>query len=484
MEELIRERKEKLEELRRLGINPFAYRFERSHSLGEVHTDFENLEKKKEEVSLAGRIMALRTHGKATFLDLKDKTGRVQLYIKLDIVGEKSYALSQKLDIGDFLGTKGSLFKTRTGEITVQVREFILLTKSLRPLPEKWHGLKDVEMRYRQRYLDLIVNPPVKEVFLARSKIIKFIRDFLERRRYLEVETPVLQPIYGGAAAQPFVTRHKTLDMELYLRIANELYLKRLIVGGLEKVYEFAKDFRNEGMDRLHNPEFTQLELYEAYADYNDMMNLVEEMVVGLAQKLKGKVNFDYQGEKIDLSSPWKRITLLEAIKNYCGLNVESMSDEELGKEVKKLNLTLEEKAKRGKIIDELFKNFVEPELIQPTFITDYPVELSPLAKRKRDNENLTERFEFFIGGLELGNAFSELNDPLEQRERFLEGARQRKLGDETAPVMDEDFLRALEYGMPPTGGLGIGIDRMVMLFTDSRSIREVIFFPQMKPEK
>ena len=491
MDDLMRERREKLEELRRLGINPFAYKFEKSHSIEEARRDFADLEGKKEEVSLAGRILAFRTHGKAAFLDLGGRTGRIQLYIKSDILGEKDYGLFEKLDIGDFLGAKGSLFKTRTGEITLQVQKFVLLTKSLRPLPEKWHGLKDVEIRYRQRYLDLIVNPPVKEIFLARSKIIKSLRDFLDRRGYLEVETPVLQPIYGGAAAQPFTTRHKSLDMDLYLRIANELYLKRLIVGGLEKVYEFAKDFRNEGMDRLHNPEFTQLELYQAYSDYNDMMSLAEEMIAELAQKIKGnfpagseEIQFDYQGEKINLSPPWKRITLLEAIKEHSGLDVESMSDEQLEKEIKKLNLDLEGKVRRGRIIDELFKNFVERKLIQPTFVIDYPVELSPLAKKKRDNENLTERFELFIGGMELGNAFSELNDPLDQRERLLRQAEERKLGDETAQVMDEDFLRALEYGMPPTGGLGIGIDRLVMLFTDSRSIREVIFFPQMKPER
>ncbi|MGQ9610702.1 MAG: lysine--tRNA ligase, partial [bacterium] len=388
------------------------------------------------------------------------------------------------LDIGDIIGVEGWLFKTRTGELTVFVQDFSLLAKSLRPLPEKWHGLKDKETRYRQRYVDLIVNPNVKKVFITRTKIMQTIRDFLNNQGFLEVETPTLQPIYGGARARPFITHHNALGINLYLRIADELYLKRLVVGGFDKVYEICKDFRNEGMDKEHNPEFTMLELYKAYSDYEDMMHITEEMIAYTAKEACGSTIINYQGKEIDLTPPWKRISMLGAIKDALGIDIENMEVQELIKIAKENDLEVPNIVSRGGMIDIIFDKFVKENLIQPTLITDHPVEVSPLAKRKVDNNGLTERFEIFVSGVELGNAFSELNDPIDQRERFMEQAKQREAGDEEAHMMDEDFLRALEYGMPPTGGLGIGIDRLVMLLTDMPSLRDVILFPQMRPEE
>ncbi|MGB9595178.1 MAG: lysine--tRNA ligase, partial [Candidatus Poribacteria bacterium] len=414
----------------------------------------------------------------------QDSTGTIQIYIRKDRIGEQVFdEIYKRLDLGDIIGIEGWIFKTRTGELTVFVEKLTLLTKSLHPLPEKWHGLKDKEVRYRQRYADLIVNPEVKQVFITRTKIIQLIRDFLNNRGFMEVETPVLQPIYGGASARPFITHHNALDIDLYLRIADELYLKRLIVGGIDRVYEISKDFRNEGMDRDHNPEFTMLELYQAYADYNDMMSIAETMISSIAKELYGTTIIKYQGENIDLTPPWRRVSMLDAISAEIGIDTKNASTEKLIEIASEKDPEIPKTMLRGKVINFLFEEFVEPKLIQPTFITDHPVEVSPLAKKKRDDDSLAERFEIFIGRLELGNAFSELNDPMDQRERFLDQVKQREAGDEEAQVMDEDYIRALEYGMPPTGGLGIGIDRLVMLLTDMPSLRDVILFPQMRPE-
>jgi lysyl-tRNA synthetase class 2 len=398
-------------------------------------------------------------------------------------VGKEKFELLDCFDIGDHIGVEGKVFVTKTGEKTIRAKDFTILSKSLRPLPEKWHGLQDKEIRYRQRYLDLIVSPRVKETFLTRTKIIQKMREFLDDLGFVEVETPILQPIYGGASARPFVTHHNVLDMDLYLRIADELYLKRLIIGGFEKVYEFCKDFRNEGMDKNHNPEFSMLELYQAYADYNEIMELYRKMLIYVTEEIFGSTKFTYQGNEINLGEEWKKIPILDSIKEIGGVDVAEKDEKELREIAENLELNIAEGANKWKIVDTLFDNLVQPKLIQPTFITDYPMEISPLAKKHRKKEGLTERFELFIGGLELGNAFSELNDPLDQRKRFEQQKKLRELGDEEAQVLDEDYLRALEYGMPPTGGLGVGIDRVVMLFTDSSSIRDVIFFPQMRPE-
>ena len=385
---------------------------------------------------------------------------------------------------GDIIGVEGYVFRTRRGEITICVKDFVLLSKSLRSLPEKWHGLQDKETRYRQRYVDLIVNPNVKEIFLKRTKIIQSIRDFLNNRGFIEVETPILQPIYGGATARPFITHHNALDIDLYLRIADELYLKRLIVGGLDRVYEFSKNFRNEGMDKYHNPEFTLLELYQAYADYEDMMNIAEEITANAATEVLGTTKIVYQGDAIDLTPPWRRLTMVDSIKEYSGIDVETLSESELSVLAKQKGIELTGVRSKGTFIYAFFEALVEPHLVEPTFIVDYPIEVSPLAKKKRGDDRFVERFEPFVGGSELGNAFSELNDPIDQRQRFLEQMKHREAGDDEAHVMDDDFIRALEYGMPPTGGLGIGIDRLTMLLTDSNSIRDVILFPQMRPER
>ena len=480
---LIKIRKEKLEELKKQGKNPFEIRkYNRTHTSQDVKDNFEELENK--DVSIAGRIVAKRIMGKASFCHIQDMQGKIQSYVSINDLGEANYSEFKTYDIGDIIGITGFVFKTKTGEISIHAKNVILLAKSLRPLPEKFHGLKDTELRYRQRYVDLIMNPEVKETFIIRTKIITEIRKILDEKGYLEVETPVLNTIAGGATARPFVTHHNTLDMDMYLRIATELYLKRLIVGGFDKVYEIGKDFRNEGMDIRHNPEFTMIELYSAYEDYNDMMDITEEIVTKVAKNVAGKEIVNYQGTDIKLASPWKRISMIDAIKEATKIDFNKINtDEEAIKVAEKKGVELEEgKKTRGYIINAFFEAFVEENLIQPTFIYDYPVEISPLTKRKPSDPRLVERFEFFIGGREYGNAYSELNDPIDQYERFLDQVKQREAGDEEANMMDDDFVQALEYGMPPTGGLGIGIDRLVMLLTDSASIRDVLLFPTMKP--
>jgi len=490
--QLILQRREKLAKLREMGINPYPYSFERTHVSTEVIDNFENLEEK--EAAVAGRLISNRQMGKAAFFHIQDMQGRIQIYIKKDVVGEKSFELYKLLDIGDIVGISGQVFKTHAGEISIFAKRLELLSKSLRPLPivkekvvdgekQVFDPFSDKELRYRQRYLDLAVNPDVREVFIKRSQIMTSLRTFLNERNYLEVETPILQPLYGGAAARPFVTHHNALDMKLFLRIADELYLKRLIVGGFDGVYEFAKDFRNEGIDRFHNPEFTQVELYVAYKDYTWMMQLTEEMIAFTAEKVLGTTRILRQEQEIDLTPPWRRLPLFEGIAEFTGTDISQMEESGLRETAEKMGLVVEDSWGSGKIIDEIFGEFVEPKLIQPTFITDYPLEMSPLAKRHRENPKLVERFEPIVMGKEIGNAFSELNDPLDQRQRFEAQMELRARGDDEAQMLDEDFLRALEYGMPPTAGLGVGIDRLVMLLTGAPSIRDVIFFPHMRPE-
>lgn len=490
--ELMAQRRSKLSQLRARGINPYPYRFDVTHRSSEIRRNFNALEGCT--VHLAGRIMAVRGHGKTSFADVQDTDGRIQIYARGDTLGEEAFAVYRLLDIGDWIGVEGSVFKTKTGEISVEIKQFEVLCKSLRPLPivkERmedgqrvvYDELSDKELRYRQRYVDLMVNPEVRDTFERRAKIISALRHFLDERGFLEVETPILQPIYGGASARPFMTYHNALDIPLYLRISDELYLKRLIVGGFERVYEFCKDFRNEGMDRLHSPEFTLLELYQAYADYTDMMRLTEEMVSTVAEEVIGSQHIVYQGMEVDLTPPWKRVRMTEVLEERIGMSLEGASEDRLKRICQQLDIETDGTMGSGKMLDALFEKTVQPNLIQPTFVLDYPVETSPLAKRHREDPALTERFEPFLCGEEIGNAFSELNDPLDQRARFEEQMRLQEMGDEEAQTLDEDFLRALEYGMPPTGGLGIGIDRLVMLLTDSPSIREVLFFPQMRPE-
>ncbi|HID40330.1 MAG TPA: lysine--tRNA ligase [Calditrichaeota bacterium] len=486
-------RREKLKKIREMGINPYPYMYDQTHLSKDIITNFTSLE--GQNVSVAGRIMSVRLMGKAAFCHIQDSKGRIQVYLRRNEIGEEAFELFKSLDIGDIVGIRGEVFKTRTGEVSVFAKDFELLAKSLRPLPivkEKeedgqkiiYDQFADKEQRYRQRYVDLIVNPEVKDVFITRSKIISAMRRFLDENDFLEVETPILQPIYGGATARPFITHHNALDMTLYLRIADELYLKRLIVGGIDRVYEFGKDFRNEGMDRFHNPEFTMLELYVAYKDYKWMMEFVENLFNHIAQNVLGTVKLPFNGEEIDLSPPWRRLTMMDAIKEYTGEDINSMDEEALRKTAKNLNIEISPEMGPGKIIDEIFGELVEPKLIQPTFIIDYPVEMSPLAKMHREKAGLVERFEPIIGGKEMANAFSELNDPIDQRQRFMEQMKLKDRGDQEAQMLDEDFLRALEVGMPPTAGLGIGIDRLVMLFTGQKSIRDVVFFPQMRPEQ
>ncbi len=480
LNELLQIRRQKLSDLREKGIEPFGGKYETTHFSEDILSNFDTLEEQK--VKVAGRIMAKRGHGKASFCHIQDASGLIQAYVKVDNVGEEAYSNFEKYDIGDFIGVEGKVFKTQRGEISISAVNITLLSKSLRPLPEKWHGLKDVELRYRQRYVDLIVNPDVKEVFTKRSKIIKSIRKLLDEKGFLEVETPMMHPIAGGASAKPFITHHNALDMDLYLRIAPELYLKRLLVGGFDKVYEINRSFRNEGISTRHNPEFTMIELYQAYADYEDMMDLTEQIFANAAQEVLGTTVITYQGETIDLSPAWTRITMLDAIKKYTEVDFSQIdSNEEARAKAKELGLSVDPKAKKGNIINEVFENFVEPKLIQPTFITDYPKEISPLAKQKADDPQYTDRFELFIFAREMANAFSELNDPIDQKERFMNQVEQRESGDDEAHMMDEDYINALEYGMPPAGGLGIGVDRLVMLLTDSASIRDVILFPHMR---
>jgi lysyl-tRNA synthetase class 2 len=503
-QELIEQRQAKLERLRAGGCDPYPARYHRTHTAQEAGQALQALEEKGGdsqeaiEVSLAGRITAMRLMGKRAFIDLRDGTGKIQADLRQDVLGDESYqAFVDLVDIGDFVGVSGTLFRTRSGEITVQARQYVFLAKALRPLPEKWHGLQDVEVRYRQRYLDLMVNAPVRDVFRLRSRVVAAIRRFLDERGFLEVETPVLQPSAGGAAAKPFVTHHHALDRDLYLRVATELHLKRLIVGGLDRVYEIGPVFRNEGVSTKHNPEYTLLECYQAYADYQDIMKLVEEMVAYAAQQALGGLKVPYGDTELDLTPPWQRLTLRQAIEERTGIDFEAYPDADslrqamagLGQrglpfEAIVRGLEVPTTAGRGKLIDELLSTFVEPRIMQPTFLLDYPLELSPLAKRKPDNPRLVERFEGFLAGREIANAFSELNDPQEQRERFLEQARLRAAGDEEAERVDEDFLVALEHGMPPTGGLGVGIDRLVMALSGQQSIREVILFPQLRSKE
>lgn len=489
---LIKRRFEELNELRRKGIEPYAYSFEVDSDSQRIKETFK--EGENQNVKIAGRLIALRRMGKASFAHIQDNKGKIQIYLKQDEIGN-AYDAFKLMDIGDIIGVEGFVFKTKTGEISVHVKSLTLLSKSLRPLPvpkettdEKGNKIihdqfSDIELRYRQRYVDLIVNPHIKNVFIKRSRIISSIRIFLDSKGYLEVETPVLQPLYGGAAARPFITHHNTLDTNLYLRIADELYLKRLIVGGFDGVYEISKDFRNEGMDRTHNPEFTMLELYVPYKDYEWMMLFVEEMFQKICTDVFGTLEFEYEGNKINFASPWKRISMVEAIKEKIGVDILNAGADDLKSAAREKKLEIKNWDNKPKLIDEIFSEGIQPDLIQPTFVVDYPVELSPLAKRHRSKSGLVERFEAYIGGRELCNAFSELNDPIDQKKRFEDQSRMKAEGDEEAHEIDNDFIRALEYGMPPAAGLGIGIDRLVMLLTNQSSIRDVIFFPQMKPE-
>jgi len=482
---LIKIRKEKLEKLQQEGKDPFKIRkYDRTHTSKEIKDNYDELEGK--DVAAAGRIMGKRIMGKASFCHIQDGDGKIQSYVSVNDLGEESYAEFKAYDIGDIIGIKGTVFKTKTEEISIHAKEVKLLSKSLRPLPEKFHGLKDTELRYRQRYVDLIMNPEVKETFLLRSRIIKEIKRILDEKGYVEVDTPILNSILGGANAKPFKTHHNTLDMDMYLRIANELYLKRLIVGGFDKVYELGRMFRNEGISIKHNPEFTNIELYAAYEDYNDMMDITEEIVSTAAKNVLGKTKIEYQGTEIDLTPRWKRCTMIDAVKEVTGVDFNKIeTDEEAASAAKTLGIDvgagLVSALKRGNIINLVFEEKVEETLLQPTFICDYPVEISHLTKRKPDDPRLVERFELFIGGREYANAYSELNDPIDQYERLLEQVREREAGNEEAVEMDEDFVTALEYGMPPTGGLGIGIDRLIMLLTNSASIRDVLLFPTMK---
>ena len=484
LSELLQIRRDKLKELQDAGMDPFQQtKYSVTAHSQEIKDNFETME--GQTVSVAGRLMSKRGMGKAVFCDLQDVQGRIQLYVRIDELGEEPFARFKKVDIGDIVGVEGEAFRTKRGEISVKARTVTLLSKSLRPLPEKFHGLTDKETRYRQRYVDLIVNPEVRQAFVVRSRFIKHVREFLDNRGYMEVETPVLNTISGGATARPFITHHNTLDIDMYMRIATELPLKRLIVGGMDRVYELGRIFRNEGMDPKHNPEFTTVELYQAFADFNDMMDLFEELLSSAAQKILGTYEVEWQGEKIDLTPGWPRLPMHEAVKQYTGLDFMAItSDEEAVAAAKSIGVELPETADKtwGNALYEVFDQRVEEKLIQPTFITMHPVDVSPLAKRSPKDPRLTERFELFICHSEMGNAFSELNDPIDQRQRFQKQVELRDKGDDEAGMMDEDFLNALEYGMPPTGGLGIGIDRCVMMLTNSDTIRDVILFPTMKP--
>jgi len=484
LERITEQRLDSLSRIRARGIDPYPHSYHPSHTIREAIVLFEQQGENSRDISLAGRIMSKRSIGKMSFLDIRDSSGKIQLSLRYDLLGRERYELLQDIDIGDIIGAEGKLFRTKAGELTLEVSDFAMLCKSLRPLPEKWHGLADVEKRYRQRYLDLISNEESKNIFTLRSKIITAIRSFLDKKGFMEVETPVLQSHAGGALARPFVTHHHALDEDLYLRIALELHLKRLVVGGFDKVYEMGRAFRNEGISIKHNPEFTLLECYQAYSDYNDVMILVEEMLAYIAKEVLGDTKLACNGKTIDLGLPWQRLYLREAIKNYCGIDFADYPDAtSLGSRMVEMGMEIDPSKGRGRLVDELLSTFVEPKLIQPTFLLDYPLEMSPLAKRKRGDDRLVERFEGFVGGREIANAFTELNDPVEQRERFQEQLREQAT-DEEVEIADEDFLQALEYGMPPTGGLGMGIDRLVMLFANQQSIREVILFPQLKTKE
>ncbi len=484
LNEILKVRRLKLLELQQNQKDPFKIiKYSVTHNSKEIIDNFDSME--GAHVSIAGRLMSKRGMGKASFCDLQDREGKIQLYVKIDDVGAEAYEDFKKFDIGDIAGVEGTVFKTHKGEISIKTEKIVLLAKSLQPLPEKWHGLKDVDLRYRQRYVDLIINPDVRKTFVMRSQIIKGIRKFLDDRGFLEVDTPILNTIQGGATAKPFVTHHNTLDMDLFLRIAPELYLKRLIVGGLEKVYEMGRMFRNEGMSIKHNPEFTMMEVYEAYNDYKGMMELTENLISTVAQDVLGTTKVMYQGQEVDLTAPWNRMTMREAVLKYSGVDFDLIgTDEEAREAARAQKLHVDNKLSKGEVMSLMFEELAEEHLIQPTFIMDYPVEISPLTKRKPDRPELTERFELFITGREMANAYSELNDPLDQKERFMQQVSKRESGDDEASMMDDDYVNALEYGMPPTGGLGIGVDRLIMLLTDSYSIRDILLFPTMKPRE
>ena len=480
--EVLKVRREKLAKLQEMGRDPFVQsRYDRTNYSMDIKNNFEEMEGKV--VKIAGRIMSKRLQGKAGFIDIQDQEGRIQCYVRKDRIGEEEYDLFKTYDIGDIIGLEGEVFKTKKEEISVKANAVVLLSKSLQVLPEKYHGLKDQDIRYRQRYVDLIVNPEVKDAFLTRTKALKALRSFLDERGFLEVETPILNTIAGGANARPFVTHHNTLDIPMYLRIANELYLKRLIVGGFDKVYEMGRMFRNEGMSIKHNPEYTAMELYQAYADYEDMMKITEELISHMAEVATGSTVVNYQGTEIDFKPPWRRMTMIECVKEYTGVDFDTIeTDEEALAIAREKGIEITPGMRRGEVINAFFEEFGEDKLIQPTFITHHPVEVSPLAKRNAEDPRKTDRFEAFANKWELANAFSELNDPIDQKGRFMDQLRKKELGDDEACDMDEDFINALEVGLPPTGGLGIGIDRVMMLLTNSASIRDVILFPTMKP--
>ncbi|OLS02994.1 lysine--tRNA ligase [Tissierella creatinophila] len=482
LNEMLLMRREKLNQLIEKGKNPFLVeKFNNTHYSSDIQDNFEELEEK--EVTVSGRIMSRRGHGKVSFIDLQDSKGRIQIFAKFNILGEETYNDLDLLDLGDIVGIKGEVFKTKMGEISIKANEITIMSKSLQILPEKFHGLKDQDLRYRQRYVDLIVNPEVKETFILRSKMLKAVREYLDERDFLEVETPILSTIAGGANARPFTTHHNALDLDMYMRIANELYLKRLIVGGFDKVYEMGRMFRNEGMSPKHNPEFTNIEIYEAYADYEDMMTLTEELIAHVAEKTLGTTKINYQGVDLDLTPPWKRIDMADAIKEFVGVDFSEINtDEEARAIAKAKGIEVKDEMTRGHIISEMFEEFCESHLIQPTFVTGHPVEVSPLSKRNPDDPRKTNRFEAFINTWEIANAFSELNDPIDQRQRFEDQVKQKESGDHEAHPMDTDFINAIEVGLPPTGGLGIGIDRMIIILTNQPSIRDVLLFPTMKP--
>ena len=482
LNEMLQIRRQKLQELLDANENPYVHeKFDNANNTKEISDNFDEFDGK--EVKIAGRIMSKRGHGKVNFMDLQDSLGRIQLFNKVNELGEENYAKVKNMDIGDIVGVEGSIFKTHSGEISIRTKSVVLLSKSLQILPEKWHGLKDPDLRYRQRYVDLIMNPEIKDTFVKRSRIISAIREFLDTRGFLEVDTPILNTIAGGANARPFITHHNTLDIDMYLRIANELYLKRLIVGGFDKVYEMGRMFRNEGMDHTHNPEYTAIELYQAYADYNDMMDITEQLVAFVCEKVNGSMKSQFGETEIDFTPPWKRITMVDAIKEYADINFDEIETDEQAREVAKANnVDIKDNMSRGEVINECFEHFCEEKLVQPTFVLGHPVEVSPLAKRNPDDERYTHRFEAFVCTKEIANAFSELNNPIDQKERFLKQVEARENGDDEAQMMDYDFLNALEVGLPPTGGLGIGVDRLIMMLTNNESIRDIMLFPTMQP--
>ena len=489
IDNITQQRIEKMQHFRDRGIDPYPPRYCRTHAISQAIAVLMQQESDTEvqpaNLSLAGRIMSNRNMGKTTFMDIKDDSGKMQLYFRCDTLGEEIYSYLKDLDVGDIIGVNGGIFRTHSGEPTLRASGFTLLSKALRPLPEKWHGLVDIEKRYRQRYLDLISNDEIKNIFRTRSKITATLRCFMDKNGFLEVDTPVLQPSAGGAMAKPFITHHNSLNRDFYLRIATELYLKRIIIGGFDKVYEIGRIFRNEGIDFKHNPEFTMMEAYEAYADYEKMMELVEQMFLFICQETTGGTSVNFSNDVLNFSPPWPRITLREEIMKYSGIDFNEYPDAvSLRKQMSNMGMPVDESKGRGKLIDELTSKFVEPHLVQPTFLLDYPIELSPLAKRKPGNDQLVERFEAFAGGMEIANSFTELNDPLEQRARFSQQQKAREMGDEEAELPDEDFLLAMEHGMPPTGGLGVGIDRLIMLITNQHSLREIILFPQLKTQE